>query len=537
MRRLSLILLVLIFMGSHSSMGAVISDEMQMSASRLGQENSTGYLGYLAYPRSSGLDVRGSFLLGMKVEGSNKPEQVSLCKSISDDTCKEMNYFTVSAVLPTCNATLVQNCVADFFVKSSTGTQLEVIKVGSFSKNEPNYFDGDDVKGIPEGSSPTLYRIPGAPHEAGDLYLLLATRSGHWNKGDSRMTEFDNTSIALYAVKVINGTFQVFQPSVSVADYQIKNQINTFGSDSNCVYNDATACAVAYPLPTNISFGVTVNYSSLKENWFHGRVVDPLVQVVSGSNGVKVTIEAKAIKSTGFFVLKKKEELPASILDAQNKKIGKGSCTENSEDASCYDSNLWQTDEAMSTFLEWLDIAEDKATFDPTIWNINAMNQGLEHPRASICAPQSGDLVGMVSTNATQYIAGPPSFNTASSELEYKVAAPHLRADGSLFRGSYDLAMNADYARCLYGIKNGEVKASISVTSESGVAVAATAVQGIKAGWLYLSAKNFTFSSPTIKVKLEAEKSQNKTITCVKGKKIKKVSAVKPQCPKGYKKA
>jgi hypothetical protein len=34
-----------------------------------------------------------------------------------------------------------------------------------------------------------------------------------------------------------------------------------------------------------------------------------------------------------------------------------------------------------------------------------------------------------------------------------------------------------------------------------------------------------------------AKNSTNKTITCVKGNKTKKVTAVKPKCPKGFKKA
>ena len=80
--------------------------------------------------------------------------------------------------------------------------------------------------------------------------------------------------------------------------------------------------------------------------------------------------------------------------------------------------------------------------------------------------------------------------------------------------------------------------------------------------WLYLSAKNFTFSSPTIRVKLSqaiaveakptsgastsqgttpsavAKKSTAKqiTITCVKGKTMKKVTGTSPSCPVGYKK-
>jgi hypothetical protein len=82
-----------------------------------------------------------------------------------------------------------------------------------------------------------------------------------------------------------------------------------------------------------------------------------------------------------------------------------------------------------------------------------------------------------------------------------------------------------------------------------------------KGGWLRLSANGFTFSSPVVKVKLSQEKAvviptpaptpsatptpsaiakpaaaKKTSIRCVKGKTTKKVTAVNPKCPAGYKK-
>jgi hypothetical protein len=72
-----------------------------------------------------------------------------------------------------------------------------------------------------------------------------------------------------------------------------------------------------------------------------------------------------------------------------------------------------------------------------------------------------------------------------------------------------------------------------------------------------MTASGFTFSTPKIKVKLSQEVSapapaasptptpsavakpaaaKKTSITCIKGKTSKKVTAVKPMCPKGYKK-
>jgi hypothetical protein len=70
----------------------------------------------------------------------------------------------------------------------------------------------------------------------------------------------------------------------------------------------------------------------------------------------------------------------------------------------------------------------------------------------------------------------------------------------------------------------------------------ATTVVNEKNGFFRMGAYGFGFSSPTIKMKITQAGSIAKagaakiTITCVNGKKAKKVTAVKPVCPAGFKK-
>ena len=96
-------------------------------------------------------------------------------------------------------------------------------------------------------------------------------------------------------------------------------------------------------------------------------------------------------------------------------------------------------------------------------------------------------------------------------------------------------------ARCLYRFTKAPIQASISISYETGERQIATQVVSERDGWLYLGAYNFGFSSPTIKVRLTQSKEsiakpKSLTITCVKGKLTKKVTAVSPKCPAGYKK-
>ena len=173
-------------------------------------------------------------------------------------------------------------------------------------------------------------------------------------------------------------------------------------------------------------------------------------------------------------------------------------------------------------------------------------------------------ISGIVSTNATSYLSGPPTFNTSTGTLDYLVLAPHYLQDDSVFLGSYDLAINSDLARCLYGFTSAPIQASVSVVSANGQTQVATTSLLEKNGFVLLSAKGFEFSNPTLKVTLSQEKnvqvqnttpvpvsnsvivtpkieskasiSKKTTIKCTKGKATKKVTGINPKCPVGYKK-
>jgi hypothetical protein len=186
------------------------------------------------------------------------------------------------------------------------------------------------------------------------------------------------------------------------------------------------------------------------------------------------------------------------------------------------------------------------------------------------CFADLTKLLGLVTTNAPVYESGPP--NMTNGSLTYKVAGAHLKADGTLFKGTYDLAIRSDVARCIYGFTSAPIQASISVISTDGSTTeVATESVSERDGWMRLSAANFTFSSPTIRIKLSQSapiavatktatstsptaapatpttttpvivkaaptKAVSTTITCVKGAAIKKVTSANPKCPVGYKK-
>jgi hypothetical protein len=198
------------------------------------------------------------------------------------------------------------------------------------------------------------------------------------------------------------------------------------------------------------------------------------------------------------------------------------------------------------------DLAKDRASGESVVWGLSTID-GISN---NSCLADSSRVLGIVTTNATVYDGNVPSFN--GEELQYKVAGMHYRPDGkSLSQGTYDMVMRSDTARCLYGFSQAPINASISVLSAEGSAQVATTASGEREGWLYLSAKNFTFSTPTIKVKLSQEapwslnaqpsptsslkipaaKRASKNVVCLKGSKTLMLKSGKSKCPKGYERA
>ena len=121
----------------------------------------------------------------------------------------------------------------------------------------------------------------------------------------------------------------------------------------------------------------------------------------------------------------------------------------------------------------WLATAHDKATANPSDWSIRSVNSN-ELSGANNCFSDKTKLTGIVTTNATQYSAGPPTYNSQSGSLEYQVASPHFDFQGAVFKGTYDLIMGSDVVRCVYGFSKTPIKAEISVIGSDGNTEVAT---------------------------------------------------------------
>ncbi len=532
-------------------------------------EPGLGYIGYTAYPWSSAI-ANLSGLLGMETT-QGKVNSAAFCTSLSDPTCVKSDYIQFSAYYPMCKADSDLDCIEAITATSAEGKEYAVTNVMPFSDVVGKQYTGDPTIGLPSGASPTLFTVSDAKHGFGTQYMAAVSAFGHIDKSLRPQAIIQNGSLSIFAVKTTEGRHSTNEMATSISAYAAKNWRSSTGGANSCQYTDGTKCAIVGPIPTDVKFGLKVRYSTALVGWFHGRVQDPTInyQPISGASRA-LTVTAQAVQVPAVSIWKKKSEITAGLtsfyaslpkpLGGSGSGAGQTALQEGPESGWSLMrlNNTGYSEQEFEEFLGWIPIIGDKANLLPVVWTMNLMTEFNSRSLVNNCTTRTDELTGMVSTNATQYLAGPPSFNSATGELEYKVAGPHLLPNGELSRGTYDLSLRADFARCLYGITGTAVRATISILSESGTAINAVSVVNEKNGWLNFAARGFTYSSPTIKVKLTqvdpaptpapsatptptptpsakpivAKKS---TITCVKGKTTKKVTAVKPKCPSGFK--
>jgi hypothetical protein len=159
--------------------------------------------------------------------------------------------------------------------------------------------------------------------------------------------------------------------------------------------------------------------------------------------------------------------------------------------------------------------------------------------RSPKCIAEGIGVTGIVATNATLYSEGPPAFDSSTSTLNYKVAAPHFEKDGKTeFKGRYDLVLRSDIAKCLYNLDESPVTSEVTVVDEAGAPKPATTSMTQSNGWFKFSAEGYTYSAPTVKTKLLQTKTVAAKPTIKRGKTITVGSiarTVKLSIPKGAK--
>ncbi len=145
-------------------------------------------------------------------------------------------------------------------------------------------------------------------------------------------------------------------------------------------------------------------------------------------------------------------------------------------------------------------------------------------------------------------------FDRASQQIVVKVGNVHFDEFGNEIQGWMELKVRGSRARDWWGIDPaiaaGYAKVEISYQDGTKKVATVTSKYDSKNDWINLRAYGFTYSSPQLAVSFKAPVQEvaapvqatktvapsKSTITCVKGKTTKKITAVSPKCPAGYRK-
>lgn len=481
-----------------------------------------------------------------------------MCKSAEDARCVAARIVFGIGGLDVCTDSIKMSCIQDVWAVDPSNKKIPGEFVKDVQRLETQQFDEiPSIKMQGSHSLGAIWRIPGVVNSAGTEEYFVAAEDRLWATKNpnsplsSARVDPENFNAGIVPIKSIAGKYAVLKAS----DYETGN--GAWGSrpegevktpdGQQCVITDATFCGLRAQFPEGYRFGMSLRIGNLPTGWFAGRLGLPLI-TTSKKDGVDVlSIEATPLQVPSLDFVVPNAEIPAEarkmIFDGSQ--WGRGG------------TKSWQllsdpSDPRMMALLVAMAPAyKNTATKTDSTWSFKTM-VGNNDSRDVInrCSSTIGTFGGLVTSNAITYSDGAPAYDASTGALTYKVASPHYRENGKVALGTYDLAIRSNVVRCIYNFSNAPIQATISILSEDGENQVATTVVNERNGWLYLSAKGYTFSSPTISVKLSqsaaaeatpsptatsaAKANAKKTITCTKGKVVKKVTGAKPVCPKGY---
>ena len=523
-----------------------------------------------------------------------KPRQTEkpTCTSVADPICADG--YGYEAILPQCTSDSDINCIADFGITDAAANFISAKFSRYFPLKALNAFEGSPAIGVPTGATGSVYSLPEAEFGASNLYFVrVFTRGGGNAQGRAKLSSLD---IQVYPVNYKDGFWGDNAKDAGLQSFTDGTHLTpgwSFAapgptSGAFCVANSVTEkkCLQRYEFPSNKRYFLKLRMSEIPSGWLHGRVAKQEISITTSGNSTTLLIQGEPVSVPAIYKMYKWNEMPAGLQSqydvnsgfyindpARNdpNQTGPGGRSAGNKDPLkrnvVIQPDAWNPI-GMDQLKLLLPFVNDQASAVLSSWTVRTLSEE-EMSGSNQCFNDTSKITGMVATNATNYSAGPPVFDTASQSLIYKVSAPHLTYKKVVFEGSYDLSIPSDVARCIYKFSNAPIKADISIVAPDGTAKVATTTLVERNGWLRLSANGFTFSSPIIQVKMFQDApaptptptptatptpeptptptvvitptpkptvAKKITITCVKGKLVKKVTAVKPVCPTGYKK-
>jgi len=517
----------------------------------------------------------------------NVVPQLSVPPQISDPNTR--------LVLPPCVGDVKNDCIVsvEYSVAGGSWSKGEFIESMPLKNldwklvnNKEDFNETDQVvfakprpdQNFPAGGKTGLWQLRGAKHLKSDLYAVTIFFAGEVS---------DRTRPTAPETKILwkNREFKI-----QIGTYN-RDEISNGRVCSGVLGGAYFSCEFINvdKFPSNTKFRIKANFlktKSILENspWLIGHLVNTRISTISnndssqtliieGAPTISAMVEAKFEKTpSSYLTYLKAMEIRTKLYTGdmypfeysyQNFLDSQGS--DNLSPAEPGVVEAWNLIEKLAPF-KYLEEEESWFVHTATVWPSGA--QLLDK-----CNSEKFSS-GLLASNAVGTNPRAPSWDPSTKELSYSVASPHLKANGSTNFGFYELSIDQRLAQCLWGKDVLQYKASISVTSLDGEKKISTIGLASRDGFITFRATGFTYSANAIQVKLSSSSNgaeikndlpdyvfpmeqisketpkvaltpnastsprviQKTTITCVKGKLTKKVTAISPKCPVGYKK-
>ena len=423
------------------------------------------------------------------------PTEKACVDGLADSSFQQIKW---DAVTGDCSAREKAACVVSLSVVKSDGSSIKAVPIKRvYAKKSPGWdstFDAKTNTGYPGADGPWIYRVTDGT-ETQD-YIVLGLVSALFNRPTG------------------SSTWDPSEKSLRLSIYPVKTATDdSFAEGSGaagCIAVEDKLCYQRIAFKSGLRFSLKVRLPKIISGWLNGRLDKPIAYTESyDENYFNLVVEADPLEE---IVAGKWLPQNADVKDylRESKRDQTAAPGQKNMDVAGVDPDDQMAYSSYKKLEKYLD---DKALTTSLTWRLNTTSGGTQN-FASGCSAIEG-VQGIVTSNAAVYEPGSPQWSESEGALLYRVAAPHYKEDGKTTNtGRYAFAMREDLIKCVYGLTTLPSYASMEITyDDTGKSSVASVSLGTRNGWVHLASNNFTYSAPTLKVKLEGWTKSNATAT------------------------
>ena len=479
------------------------------------------------------------------------------CTTVADPACDPKQFpkgvLFAYPVFYHCATDTDINCIRSVTVIAPDGTE----QVATYARDFPSTatLPAGDTFGAktPAGGNPSVWKYTTAEGERS--VLLAGSVSRQWQSNGTQWTNMAGMfRFEVVPVNVVasdartkrGGYVSATRNVVSGAPVTRIEWRDQASGDPACaktmivgaarMYDDG-ACLTAASFPEGYRYRINLDLPDDLAMFLYGRINAPVAYTTAIAGGHRFTLEGGPEKLYNVV-----GSVPKSVMSQQVVDFFKNTYYGNQffQEPADFPGFGVREPDFLGLVLPYVG---DRATWVDQSWSLASTPQVGQYSQTCLNGGK-GQMLGIISTNASAYDGNPPKIDKDTGLITWKVAGPHYDVDGkTLTVGHYYMNMNAQFMQCLLGVKKAPAVAQIGIEYNNGEQTVSTVTVKTDKDWLRLAADNFHYSVPTLKIAFAKDEApaatpaavkKSATITCVKGKTTKKVAGTK--CPAGWKK-